>query len=143
MAKKDRTKTGNKRPTESFKNRTLYYCSPPDQTCDDEAGSPSCASLPNIIRYNHFEVGNGTQSSFSGTDTYGQEIKNATFHEREPLYMRYNYIKDVDDFTDGDTSDLLDNIISSEYFYDQDTEEESKSKSRIPRYENQIRPFIT
>lgn len=143
MAKKDRTKTGNKKPTESFKNRTLKYCSAQGNNCDGSANGPSCATLPNIIRYNHFEVGNGTQSSFSGTDTYGQEIKNATFHEREPLYMRYNYIKDVDDFTDGDTSDLLDNIISSEYFYDQDTEEESKSKSRIPRYENQIRPFIT
>jgi len=149
MAKKDRSKTGNRRPTESFKNRTLEYTSPEGVSCasgdppESAALPPVVGTLSNIIRYNHFEVGNGTQSSFSGTDSYGAEIKNATFHEREPLHMRFNYINDVGDYVDGDTNNILDNILSSEYFYDQDTTRETKSKTRIPRYEKQIRPFIT
>lgn len=142
MAKQDKTKLNNAKPTESFKTRTLSFTSQDGSSCEGDVVSGTTATT-SIIRYNQFEVGNGTQSSFSGTDSYGNEIKNATFHEREPLYMRYNYINDIDDYVDGDTSNQLSNILSSEYFYDQDTEGESKSKSRIPRYEKEIRPFIT
>ena len=142
MAKKDKTKLNNAKPTESFKTRTLSFTSQDGSDCASTAVLGTTATMP-IVRYNQFEVGNGTQSSFSGTDSYGNEIKNATFHEREPLYMRYNYINDIDDYVDGDTSNQLSNILSSEFFYDQDTEGEGKSKSRVPRYENEIRPFIT
>lgn len=149
MAKKDRAKTGNARPTESFKNRTLEYTSPEGVSCasgdppESSAIPPVVGTLSNIIRYNHFEVGNGTQSSFSGTDSYNTDIKNATFHEREPLYMRYNYINNVGDYVDGDVDGVLDDVLSSEYFYEQDSRSETKSKTRIPRHEKEIRPFIT
>ncbi len=142
MAKQDKTKINNAKPTESFKTRTLSFTSQDGTDCESET-TPGTTTTMSIVRYNQFEVGNGTQSSFSGTDSYGNDIKNATFHEREPLYMRYNYVNDIDDYVDGDTSTQLSNILSSEYFYDQDTEGESKSKSRIPRYEKEIRPFIT
>lgn len=142
MAKQDKTKINNAKPTESFKTRTLSFKSQDGTDCTSEVVSGNTATL-DVIRYNEFEVGNGTQSSFSGTDSYGNEIKNATFHEREPLYMRYNYINDIDDYIDGDTSNQLSNVLTSEYFYDQDSEGEGKSRSRIPRWEKQIRPFIT
>ena len=143
MAKKDRINIGNARPTESFKTRTLKATSGTGEDCGGNATGPTSATM-DIIRYNHFEVGNGTQSSFSGTDSYGNAIKNATFSEREPLMMRYNYVNDLDDtYIDGDTSNELDSILGSEYFYDQDTKSENKGKKRIPRFEKQVRPFIT
>lgn len=143
MAKKDRINIGNVRPTESFKTRTLKATSGLGVDCAGDPTGPTSATM-DIIRYNHFEVGNGTQSSFSGTDSYGNAIRNATFSEREPLMMRYNYVNDLDDtYIDGDTSNELDAILGSEYFYDQDTKSENKGKNRIPRFERQVRPFIT
>ena len=143
MAKKDRLNIGNVRPTESFKTRTLKATSGTGVDCGGDPTGPTSATM-DIIRYHHFEVGNGTQSSFSGTDSYGNDIRNATFSEREPLMMRYNYVNDLDDtYVDGDTSNELDAILGSEYFYDQDTKSDSKSKKRIPRFERQVRPFIT
>ena len=143
MAKKDRINIGNARPTESFKTRTLKSTGGTSIDCAGKVTGPDSATM-DIIRYNHFEVGNGTQSSFSGTDSYGNAIKNATFSEREPLMMRYNYVNDLDDtYVDGDTSNELDAILGSEYFYDQDTKSENKGKKRIPRFERQVRPFIT
>jgi len=142
MAQKDSTKIGNRKPTEFYRERTLSYTSPNDIDCAGESVPNTEVTLSNIIRYNHFEVGN-SGSSFSGTDSYGNDIKNATFAEREPLMVRYNYIQDVDDYTDDGDDAFLSSILSSQYYYEQDIEGRNKLKQQIPRWENQVRPFIT
>lgn len=142
MAEKNRKKIGNKKPTEYYRERTLSYTSPDDINCAGEAVPNAEVTLSNIIRYNHFEVGNNG-SSFSGTDSYDNEIKNITFADREPLMVRYDYITDVDDYTDDDDDSFLDSILSSNYYYEQDIEGRNKLKQQVPRWENQARPFIT
>ena len=62
MAKKDRINIGNARPTESFKTRTLKATSGLGVDCGGDPTGPTSATM-DIIRYNHFEVGNGTQSN--------------------------------------------------------------------------------
>ena len=159
MAKKDKAKIGNSKPTRKYRTRTLGYQPGSDIACGSSgSGTPgdpgyvppeageetanAAVKLTDIIRYNHFEVGN-TGSSFSGTDSYGNDIKALTFGEREPLMVRYNYIQEVDDYVDVDDDSFASAISSGQYYYEQDVEEREKLKEQVPRWEMQSRPFIT
>ena len=142
MAKKDKARIHNCKPTRKYRERTISYTPPPNVDCAGESTPGSERTINGLIRYNHNEVGN-ENSSFSGTDSYGNDIKAITFAEREPLYFRYNYVNEVDDYVDDEDQAYLDSITSSQYYYEQDVEEAEKLKHQVPRWENQCRPFIT
>lgn len=159
MAKKDKARINNCKPTRKYRERTISYTPPPNISCGTAAsGTPGESdyteaeegtetpgiesTISGLIRYNHNEVGN-ENSSFSGTDSYGNDIKAITFAEREPLYFRYNYVNEVDDYVDNEDKSYIDSITSGQYYYEQDVEEAEKLKNQVPRWENQCRPFIT
>ena len=136
MAKKFKNKTGNCKPTSAVnKEKTLGY-----------SGGGS-ATIPNVIRNVWNEVGRTGYSTLNGVDPNGVPIRAITYASRDPLMFRYEYPETFADFDDSyDDSDPdadLNSILTSNYYYEQDTKLKNKGKKQIPRFERTCRPYIT
>lgn len=132
MAKKFKKKTGNCKPTSAVnKLKTLGY-----------SGGGS-ATIPDIIRNVWNEVGRTGYSTLPGVDQNGVPIKAITYASRDPLMFRYEYPDAIADFDDSDADAVLSNILSSNYYYEQDTEFRKQGKKQIPRFERYCRPDVT
>lgn len=132
MAKKYKRQTGNCKPTSAVdKLKTLGY-----------VGGGS-ATISNIIRNVWNEVGKSGYSTFSGVDPNGVSLKAITYASRDPLMFRYEYPDNIADYDDSNADTVLSSILSSNYYYEQDTDFRNKGKKQIPRYERYCRPDIT
>ena len=132
MAKKFKKKTGNCKPTSAVnKLKTLGY-----------SGGGS-ATIPDIIRNVWNEVGRTGFSTLPGVDQNGVPIKAITYALRDPLMFRYEYPDAIADYDDSNADTVLSSILSSNYYYEQDTDFRKKGKKQIPRFERYCRPDIT
>lgn len=132
MAKKFKKKTGNCKPTSAVnKLKTLGY-----------SGGGS-ATIPDIIRNVWNEVGRTGFSTLPGIDQNGVPIKAITYASRDPLMFRYEYPDAIADYDDSNADTVLSSILSSNYYYEQDTDFRKKGKKQIPRFERYCRPDIT
>ena len=139
MAKKQKEIIRNSRPRHNWDTDQL---SKTEQSGSSSATpeSSSCAApgsvggrertVSGLVKHSIHEVGqNG--SSFPGTDSYGRDMKGATFATREKLYHRYDLIEGISDsgILDEDGFPIDSDIELRQYVYDNPTLERRSTKS--------------
>lgn len=130
MAKKFRNRIDNNKPNYDATERTI---------------SRNGVQINGVIKNVYNEVGKSDYSSHVGTDPNGQPLQLITYANRDPLMVRFEYIRDYAGGLNSDTDQIeIDSILSSpNYSYDHDTEFQNKGKKQIFRYENKSRPYTT
>jgi len=132
MAKRYKQRTGNCKPTSSIqKTRDLVY---------SDGGT-----IGGVIRNVWNEVGRTGQSSFSGVDPNGVDLKAITYAKRAENMFRYDLINGAidDDWNDDDDPDGNSTSLIREYYYDQGKKEIKKGKKALPKWEYACRPDYT
>ena len=133
-----------KPPSSTNKTGTLRYDIKVAQPSQDDDGNTITTwveggekSISNIIKNVWNEVGDGTHSSFSGTDSNGNEIKAVTNGVRCENMYRYNIMEPAnDDWVDDDDLELTDDTgLLKQYIYTQGRKEVSEGNKSVGRYE--------
>ncbi len=91
MAQKVKDKFENTRPKPNHsKNGKVVFETTivVDAGTDDETTESSTQDVSNLVANSYFEVGDAG-SSFSGTDSYGNDIKAVTYSKRMPNMSRF------------------------------------------------------
>jgi len=137
MAKKFRPRIENVKPSYEATGRTIG--------CNG-------VTINDIIRNVYNEVGTWSLedperrfSQLPGSDPNGIPLRTLTYGTKDPLMVRYEYIRDYEDAYNSTTEQQeIDTILSAPgYSYDHDTEIKNKGKKNIFRYERKSRPYIT
>ena len=102
-------------------------------------------SISGIIKNVWNEVGDGSNSSFSGVDSNGNDIKAITNGVRCENMYRYNIMEPAnDDWVDDDDLNLVDDAgLLKQYVYTQGRKEVSEGNKSVGRYEYYCRPEYT
>lgn len=166
MGKKLRGKFGNSRPRHNFDQDTIYIATPPglaspqgledDDVCKASEppapAGPQEATITNIVKHSIHEVGRGgsnpSATQFPGTDTYGRDMKGATFANREKYYERFDLLETYDDDIDLDDAgfpigdavkDVSEGggVVFRQYVYDNTTKERDSDGVMIRKSEDQ------
>lgn len=137
MAKKFRPRIENVKPSYESTGRTIG--------CNG-------VTINNIVKNVYNEVGtwsledpNRRFSQLPGSDPNGIPIRGITYGTKDPLMVRYEYIRDYEDAYNSTTEEQeISSILSAPgYSYDHDTEFIKKGKKQKLRYERKSRPYIT
>lgn len=96
-----------------------------------------------LNKHSQFEVGSGTGSSFSGSDSYGNDVKAITYSHRMPNMSRYDLAIGFNDIDEGSGNTEFSELISERrYVYSQDFEG-ADLKKQIPKFELESKPNDT
>jgi len=130
MAKKFRPKVENVRPSYESTGRTIG--------CNG-------VTIGGIVKNVYNEVGQSPYSTLSGSDSNGVPIRAITHGTRDPLMVRYEYLKDYEEqYNSTSEQQELSQILSAPgYSYDHDIEFIKRGKKQKYRFERKSRPYIT
>jgi hypothetical protein len=104
---------------------------------------PVSATISGILKNSWNEVGDGIHSTFNGIGPDGLELKLITDSEQEPLMTRFEIPLSFGDYDASDPDAVLGAILTSEFLYEQATEERDDLNIEIPRFEKYSRPVHT
>ena len=138
MAQKVKDKFENTRPkpNHSKNGKVLFETTiVVDAGTDDETTEASTQAVSNLVANSYFEVGDAG-SSFSGTDSYGNDIKAITYSKRMPNMSRFDL---ATAFNDLDGDDFSAAILERQYLYSQEIEGTGENQ-QIPKFELESKP---